>query len=271
MKKDLYFVLSAFSLLALCISCNISEDKVKTVIILDELSKPKSKITENQIIQSSSLKYELYYQVYTPANYDQLEKMPSVYLLDGPWFKEEGNLPRLLDRLIDQKKIKPLIAVFVDSRNPRNPKINRRNDEFLGNEAYIRFLRDELIPKIDSSYKTSTSPDDRALIGISFGAVAAAFGGIKAPDSFHLIGCLSPATHPFPEIYDAYQNNEKLPLKFFLSTGTKNDKLEETQRLRAILKEKSYDYIYRESSEGHTWKNWKPMSDDWLIYFFEPK
>lgn len=249
-------------------SCDIPEDRVKTIIVVDELTKDKSYLSDNQIIKSNILEYDLQFRTYLPAGYENMEGLASIYLLDGQWFIQDGNMPKILDKLIEQEKIDPVIAIFVDSRNPHNLNQNRRNSEFLGNEAYINFLKDELVPLIDESYATSGSANDRALAGISFGAVGAAFGGLKASDTFQWIGCQSPAMHPVPEIYTAYENSEDLPLHFFLSTGTKNDKKADTEHFKQIFDDKDYDFIYREVPEGHSWKNWKPLLDDLLVYFF---
>ena len=250
------------------VACNISEDKVKTVIVVDELTKGKSNLSENQIIRSKVLNYDLQYRVYTPLGYEKMDNLPSIYFLDGQWFIEDGEVPQLLDKLIKQKKIKPVIAVFLDNRNPHQLGNNRRNSQFLGNEKYVKFLKEELVMAIDQAYKTHQSAEQRALSGISFGAVCSAFAGLKASDTFQWIGCQSPAMHPVPEIYEDYESSEKLPLKFFLSTGTVKDKLTDTKHFKSIFENKGYEHIYKEVDEGHTWKNWKPLLDDLLIYFF---
>ena len=250
-------------------ACDISEDKVKTIIVVDELTKDKSYLSDNQIIKSKNLNYDLQYRVYTPLGYEKMENLASIYFLDGQWFIESANITNYLDKLIKQKKIKPVVAIFLDNRDPHQLKRNRRNSQFLGNEEYIKFLKDELVPEIDQKYKTNPSAAQRAITGISFGAVCTAFAGLKASDTFQNIGCQSPAMHPVLEMYDEYETSENLSAKFFLSTGTKNDKLKDTQRFKEIFEKKQYEYIYREVDEGHNWKNWEPLMDDLLIYFFE--
>lgn len=225
-------------------------------------------LSDNIRINSKKLGYELQYRVYTPKNYHEVEKLPVIYVTDGPMYIEMGRLISLLDVLIEENKIEPVIAVFVDPRNPENLKQNRRSYEFLCNTAYYDFYVDELVPKIDGDYKTAANQLSRTILGLSFGGLNSACFGLLASETFHGIGMLSPAMHPMPKIFEFYEQSEKLPLKFFLSTGTVNDNEKETRRFKRILKRKGYPLKYKEVERGHNWSNWRPLLDDVLLYFY---
>jgi len=229
---------------------------------------PVGQLSDNQRIASKVLKYDLQYRVYLPAGYSQLSSLPVLYVVDGQWYIDEGDMPGILNDLISSKQVTPLVAVFIDNRDPDNLKNNRRNSQFLCNEKYVAFVTKELVPLIDASYKTNRSADARAMLGLSFGGLNAAHFALKAHDTFHLIGMQSPALHPCPAIYDGFKNQDQLPLKIFMSTGAVNDTEEGTRRLKAILDAKGYHFKYLEVDEGHNWKNWKPLLDDILLYFF---
>ncbi len=228
----------------------------------------KGELSKNLRIESKILDYALQYRVYVPVGYDQLNNLPVIYLADGQWYISEGDMPTTLDELIASNKIKPVIAVFIDNRDPDNLKNNRRNSQFLCNDKYVKFVTDELVKHIDNSFKTNRSADARAMMGLSFGGLNAAQFALKANEFFHLIAMQSPALHPCPAIYSGFQNNDLLPLKIFMSTGANNDTEEGTRKLKKILDNKGYDIKYKEVNEGHNWKNWKPLLDDVLIYFF---
>jgi enterochelin esterase-like enzyme len=87
-------------------------------------------------------------------------------------------------------------------------------------------------------------------------------------DTFSDIGMHSPANHPVKELLPMYEKLPRLPLNIFLSTGTPDDNTSANRRFRRILDEKGYPMKYMEVREGHNWKNWKPLIDDVLLYFY---
>lgn len=225
-------------------------------------------LSDNKVISSTVLGYDLQYRVYTPPNYEKLSDLPVIYLTDGQWYIELGRMHEEIDDLIASGKIKPVVAVFVDNRDPHNLRDNRRNKQFLGYDNYVDFYREELVPHIQKTFNVSKSQIDRGIMGISFGGLNATYFGAKASDTFHMLGIQSPALHPVEEIYDLYLNQEKLPLKIFLTTGSSNDTEVHARRLKSTLETMRYVFKYIEVDEGHNWKNWKPLLDDALIYFF---
>lgn len=126
----------------------------------------KGSLTENVLIKSTHLGYDVQYQVYTPVGYENLENLPVIYILDGQEYSDDklGGTIIMLDNLIHLKKIKPVLAVFIDPRDPDDPESNRRGDEFGANEDYNNFFIKELMPKIESDYKISTKKKDTALL-----------------------------------------------------------------------------------------------------------
>jgi enterochelin esterase-like enzyme len=232
--------------------------------------KDKGDLSDNQIISSKVLGYDLQYRVYTPAGYDDLTNLPVIYFTDGQWYLGGGDVPKKLDKLVSENKMKPVIAVFVDNRDPNNLNNNRRNSQFLGNEKYIEFYKKELLPKIEKDYKVAARQKNRAIMGMSFGGLNATFFGAKASDTFYMLGIQSPALRPVANtnVHKMYSDQEKLPLKIFLSTGTVNDTEVHARKLKKTFESKGYDFEYVEVAKGHNWDNWNPLIDDALIYFF---
>ena len=241
---------------------------ILAIFLVSASPKLQGDLSGNKVITSKVLGYDLRYRVYTPPGYQNEENLPVIYLTDGQWYISEGEMPKIMDELILSKTIQPVIAIFVDNRDPHNLSDNRRNSQFLGNDDYVKFYQTEFVPFIDKEYKTSGKQADRAIMGLSFGALNATYFGAKASGTFHMLGIQSPALHPVPNIYSMYSNQEVLPLKIFLSTGTKNDTEGPARKLRKTLEDSGYDFKYIEVPEGHNWRNWKPLLDDTLIYFF---
>jgi enterochelin esterase-like enzyme len=218
--------------------------------------------------KKENLNYDVQYKVYLPYSYDKSENLPVIYVTDGEEYSEsrQGSMIEILDNLIFKSKIKPLIAVFIDPRNPDTLSENRRMQEYRESKAFIDFVCNELLPHIDSNYHTIPDANDRLIMGASLGGWNAAWFGLKRTDCFHLIGIQSPA---FPdEIINAYADSPLLPLKIFMSTGTIHDTQIQARNMKTVLEKKKYLLKYIEVNEGHSWGNWRALVDDVLIYFF---
>ena len=175
----------------------------------------------------------------------------------------------ILDTEITAGRIKPVIAVFVDSRDPDNPKNNRRNQQFMCNASYAKFYMRELIPIIEARYAVSNNPDDRIIMGLSFGGLNSDCFGLMAPNLFHGIAMHSPANSKHLKMLsDLYKKQPTLPLKIFFSIGTIKDNTKAARKFMMVLKTKNYDLTYIEVKERHNWKNWGPLIDDALWTFF---
>lgn len=230
----------------------------------------KGELSGNRIIHSEILGYKLQYRVYRPSGVPDDAKLPALYVTDGQWYIRQGGLPGLMDRLIGAGRIQPLMAIFVDNRDPDNLHVNRRNQQFFCNQKYADFYRLELIPEIERQYATQPKREARVVLGLSFGGLAAACFGLQAHDSFGGIAMQSPATHPVPELHNEYRSRDQLPLRIFLSSGDHDDNEAATRRFRQILQDKGHEMHYVEVPFGHNWGNWKPLLDDVLTFFFAP-
>lgn len=229
----------------------------------------KGTLSDNQRIESAHLGYALQYRVYTPEGVDSLTNVPTLYMTDGQGYIHNGKMVRELDEQIEKGTIKPIIAVFVDPRDPDNLRDNRRNMQFFCNPHYVRFFINELVPAISDDYPVSLSRNDRVILGLSFGGLNAACFGLLAHPTFAGIAMQSPATHPVPKLHDIYTSEDKRPIKIFFSNGIDNDNLKASRRFKAVLEKKGYEMLYKEVPYGHNWRNWRPLLDDILIYFFE--
>ncbi|MDG1751248.1 MAG: alpha/beta hydrolase-fold protein [Thalassotalea sp.] len=229
-------------------------------------------LSQNYLFKSSVLNYDLNYRVYTPDINPKNSLFPTLYLTDGQWYINSGDIKNTLDRLIGSKIISPLIVVFVDSRNPYNLKENRRNNEFMCNAKYINFFVNELIPTISHNFPVSLNKKERVIGGLSFGGLNAACFGLSASNSFGGIAMQSPASKKHLKIIsNLYNKSPTLPLKIFLSSGSKKDNADAIKKFYQILQSKKYDISFRKNNKGHNWENWRPLIDDLLTTFFSAK
>lgn len=234
---------------------------------------PQGKMIRDVLVNSKLLSYQLMYTVYLPVGFSADKTYPVLYVTDGFEYLHEnmGNIITTLNNLIQQKKIEPIIAVFIDHREPANRLNNRRMTELAMNENYLNFFVDEFLPIIESNYPVSKKPEERGILGTSMGGLTAAYFSFSRPDVFGLAGIQSPAFWFKPAIYTTCDNPENPPVKVFMTTGVVNDAQEGALKMKTILDKNTCTYQYKEVNEGHSWGNWRNLLDDILIYFYPTK
>jgi enterochelin esterase family protein len=233
----------------------------------------KGTLSDNFLLNSKNLGYPVQYKVYTPSGYSKLQNLPVLYVTDGHEYADErmGALINVLDNLIANHTIQPLMAVLIDPRNPDTLDINRRMTELPVNEKYADFVALELVSQIDKTYKTDSSANRRAILGTSLGGLFAAYLANRHSDKFGLAGINSPAFWYREQILDMYEQQERLPLKIYMSTGVVMDTEVFARKMKEILDKKGYPLKYRELNEGHSWGNWRQTLTEMLTYFFNTK
>jgi enterochelin esterase-like enzyme len=226
------------------------------------------RLTDDIRIESKVLGYALQYRVYVPDGAPG-QALRTLYVTDGSWYLEQGRMKAVLDEMIAAGRIEPVIAVFVDARNPDHLDDNRRNQQLICKLNYASFFSTELVPTIDATYPTRRSPVSRTILGLSFGGLNAACFGLSIPHVFSNLAMQSPASGEMLRIVaDEYRRNERLPLRMFLSVGTRNDNTDDGRRFRRILEDKGYPLTYSEVSQGHNWNNWGPLLPEVLATFY---
>lgn len=243
------------------------------MVTIERTGVAKGKVQRDILYNSPMLGYQIMYNVYLPSGYSQNQKYPVIYVTDGYEYLHErmGNMATVLDNLIADKKIQPVVAVFVDHREPVNRTNNKRMVELSMNPKYLGFFADEFVPFIQNTYSVSHDPKERAILGTSMGGLTSAYFGFTKPGVFGMAGIQSPAFWYKTEIYNVCDNPENPPVKIFLTTGVINDAQDGARKMREILEKNTCAYQYSETNQGHSWGNWRDTLDDILIYFFPAK
>lgn len=145
--------------------------------------------------------------VYLPPNYARgSDRHPVLYLNDGQ-DREAVALAATLARLTAQGTIRPPIVVAIDMPKDRMGAygLSERKDGHsivaqtkygpVGTQAhaYSQWVATTLIPAIDARYRTRTTPDARAVLGWSLGALNAFNLGWQYPELFGRVGAFSPS------------------------------------------------------------------------------
>jgi len=217
-------------------------------------------------INSQVLGYGLQYWVYLPKK--AKKPLPELYITDGQMFLGAGQMADVLDEEIENKRIAPIAAIFVDSRDPDFPQETRRNNEFMCKTDYAKFYLGELMPEISKEWTGANSSTHRGIMGVSFGGINSACFGMLMPGVFQVLVMLSPGSDKHLDVINQlYQTREKNSSVIFLSHGGRQDNEAAARRFVATLEEIGYPVRHISNNGGHDWDNWRPLLNDGLRAF----
>jgi enterochelin esterase-like enzyme len=213
------------------------------------------------------------YYVYTPPGYDAAAKKtyPVFYLLHG--FSDDasawtavGHANVILDNLIAQGKAQPMIVVmplgygtmaFVHLGWNAWSHTELRDRNF---KKFTDALLTEVMPRVESEYRTTKDRGGRAIAGLSMGGSESLLTGLNNLDKFAWIGAFSSGGIPtdfskdFPSL-DA-KANEQLRL-LWIACGTEDHLITLNRDLRAWLKTKGIKVTEIETPGMHSWMVWR--------------
>lgn len=139
--------------------------------------------------------------VYTPPEYDknQTARYPVLYLQHGAgedetaWTKQ-GKMNFIMDNMIAEKKCKPMIVVMdnggIETLFQAKQIIHEKDVNQYGS-LFSPIVVNDLLPFIDSTFRTLPNRENRAIAGISWGARQAFEIAFSNPDKFSYIGSFS--------------------------------------------------------------------------------
>lgn len=202
-----------------------------------------------------------------------------LFVFDGPAYRGKVPTPAMLDRLIAEGRLPPVVAVFV-----ANPDADARARELPDNPVFARFMASELLPRVLAETGLAPQPTRTLLAGSSYGGLAAASVALRYPQHFGNVLSLSgsfwwspPGTEPARQEYLAglIARQARLPLRFSLSAGLFETAqggtpgiLETTRHLRDLLEARDYPVHYREYAGGHDYLVWRGALADGLLALF---
>ncbi len=229
-------------------------------------------LSSNIRLSSSNLGYDVNVKVYTPAGYDaNSDALPTVYVTDGHEYSAEhmGSAVQVMDNLIAEQRLRPMVAVFIDPRDP-DSGVNKRADQYVANRSFARFVADELVEFIDDNYTTSDAAADRTIMGTSLGGLNSAYFGAVENDVFQNLAIQSPAFWVAPQVSSAYENGALADrVKIFMTNGTIRDDGGGFD-FADLLSTGGYDFTFTTANESHSWGNWRAQLDDVLVDLVGP-
>jgi len=152
-------------------------------------SEVKAPRVEYRVFESASAASKVSFHIYKPASYEteSENRFPVIYWLHGSGGGMQGipRVAKLFDDAIAQSKIPACMVVFVNGL-PNGMYIDWKNGEANVESMIMK----DLIPYIDSNFRTIASRAGRALDGFSMGGYGAARLGFSHPDTFCAISMM---------------------------------------------------------------------------------
>ena len=218
--------------------------------------------------------------VYTPPDYDGKpnEHYPVLYLQHGAGESErawtfQGQANFILDNLIAAGKAKPMIIVMENGYATKSGGTSATGAR--GNEAFGELVVRDLIPLIDSSYRTIADRNQRAIAGLSMGAGQALQIGLGNLKLFAYIAAFSgggrnfdPKTSFGGSLSDSATANQAIRL-LWLGCGTEDRGYASNKGLHDALEKAGVRHVWIDTPGSHEWQVWRKHLHDLAPRLFQ--
>ncbi|MEN6588433.1 MAG: alpha/beta hydrolase-fold protein [Proteiniphilum sp.] len=229
--------------------------------------------------------------IYTPPGYEESNKSyPVLYLLHGMGGDEEawmtlGRASQILDNLIAQNKAEPMIVVMPNGNVAQEAAPGESSLGFHKPQFQLPHTMDgkyeetfhEIIRFVESQYRTIPEKKGRAIAGLSMGGFHTLHISRYYPDTFDYIGLYSAAIMPDKKVQSKVYDNIDGTLAvqkvngfklYWIAIGKEDFLYQANADFRGTLDKMDFDYVYRESEVGHTWRNWRIYLSEFLPLLF---
>lgn len=233
------------------------------------------------------------YFVYTPPSYDPRghKKYPVLYLLhgytdDAQGWTALGRANFILDNLIAEGKARPMIVVMTLGYGAPEIVMGPRasfNHDALRKKNYDLFtkaLLQEVIPQVQSTYKSSTKRDDRAIAGLSMGGSESLLTGLNHIDMFAWVGSFSAGglDPEYAQDFPALNATTAARLRLLWVACGQDDRytgktplIEANRRFVAWLHSNNIPVTFVETPGMHEWPVWRKNLIQYSQLLFQPK
>ena len=213
--------------------------------------------------------------IYLPARYRKTRRYPLLVVHDGGDYLRFANLKTVLDNLIHRLEVAPLIVALTHPKN--------RMVEYPNQAQHADFIVNHVLPFMEKRFPVYGRPDQRCLMGASFGGVASLSVAWRHPGVFGKL-LLQSGSFAFTDIGDSkrgpafdrvvefvndFRENPGRPAdKVYLSCGTYESLIYENRSMVPFLQSNGLEVRYDEARDGHNWENWRDRLQTGLSWLF---
>ena len=224
--------------------------------------------------------------VYTPAGYEQgKDSYPVLYLLHGAGGDEEawmtlGRTSQILDNLIAQGKACPMLVVMTNGNAWQQAAPGEAADgmpqpamRMAGDRPTASFEDSfgDVIKYVESNYRVIKKKEARAVAGLSMGGGHSFNISRTYPNTFDYVGLFSAAARIGDKAVEESlkkqrDNGFKL---YWIACGDTDFLYQMNKDVMKYMDSINFPYTYRESGEGHIWRNWRIYLSEFAPMLFK--
>ncbi len=208
--------------------------------------------------------------VYTPPDYDKdpSKRFPVLYLLHGyneneSGWSHQGCAGLIMDNLIAAGKVTPFIIVMENGGATTRPGgIPKGGPPLINGRPVFDFsgfehaLIEDVIPFIDSSFRTKADQPHRALAGLSMGGMQTRIIAPAHLDTFSYIGIFSGGSIAPDEMKNLAAFKQKVRL-VFVSYGSRENGAEGKKHVAELQAAGITSVYYESPNTAHEWLTWR--------------
>jgi enterochelin esterase-like enzyme len=227
--------------------------------------------------------------VYTPPDYEveQSRRYPVLYLQHGggeddTGWGSQGHAGLIMDNLIANGKAKPFIIIMANSYIPgrasstnqagTTPAAGTNSSRGVAGpggrrfdfSAFERVLISDLIPFVDTHFRTIADQPNRAMAGLSMGGMQTRGIAVANLDKFSHIGIFSGGSIALTNITDLAAFKKKVKL-VFVTYGSRENGVAGKANVAALREAGITSFFYESPDTGHEWLTWRRS-----LYQFAP-
>ena len=214
--------------------------------------------------------------VYTPPGYETNtdKNYPVLYLQHGSFedetgWSQQGKANLIMDNLIAAKRAIPMIIV-MDNGYAYIPNGDASNNSRQVS-VFEEVMMEEIIPMIDTRFRTIPDRKHRAIAGLSMGANQtmriimnnldkfSSYGGFSGTSNYPSDSEIDPATFLDGKFNDGRKVNQQIDV-LWIGVGTKEPDVfpKSISAFRNMLNKQGIEHTYYESPEtAHEWQTWR--------------
>jgi enterochelin esterase-like enzyme len=211
--------------------------------------------------------------VYLPPDYSANARYPVLYLNhggggdDSHWSSDNpkggGSAQFIVDNLIAAGKAKPMIIVMPNTSACASYAPSAPGKDDACTQEYLK----DIIPYVDSHYRTKARREYRALAGLSMGGFVVLHTGLPHLDTFSELyvyssGHISPETlkqfdDNFAPMLKDPKTNDLFRVPLYMAAGETDIALNNGQKDLALFNQYGIRNFWVLSTGGHEWTNWR--------------
>jgi enterochelin esterase-like enzyme len=238
----------------------------------------KSDVPHGKVVEAAYKNYaglDKRMHIYLPPDYDSraAARYPVLYLNhggggdDANWTSENvkggGSAQFVLDNLIAAGKARPMIIAMPNTSACASYVPSAPGKDDACTQEYLK----DIIPYVDSHYRTKAGRDNRALAGLSMGGFVVLHTGLPHLDTFSELYVYSSGhinaedakqfDENFAGLLKDPKTNDLFRVPFYMAAGETDIALNNGQRDLALLNQYGVRNFWVLSTGGHEWANWR--------------